>query len=71
MAKSTKGAQDAADDGGAAPATRRDLVSIVVKSDDDKPYHIHLKSTGKLIARLKTEGDIDGFLNRLSETVFQ
>ncbi len=70
MAKPTKAAQDA-DDAGAAAATRRDLVNVVVKSDDDRPYHIHLKADGKLIARLKSADDIDGFLNRLADTVFQ
>jgi hypothetical protein len=68
MAKSPKGAPEGTD---VTQVTRRDLVNIVVKSDDDRPYHIHLKVDGKLIARLKSEGDIDGFLNRLSETVFQ
>ena len=54
----------------ASVATRRDLVTIVRKAEDERPYHIHAKSNGALIARLADESKIDGFLERLDISVF-
>ncbi len=70
MAKSAKGSRGASE-GGDAPATRRDLVNVVTKSDDERPIHIHLKLDGKLIARLPNEDAVDGFLSRLPDSVFE
>ncbi len=51
-------------------ATRRDLVTIVHKPEDERPYHIHAKSNGALIARLADEHVIDSFLERLDISAF-
>lgn len=58
------------DGGDEAAASRRDLVCIVNKSSDDRPYHIYAKSNNALIARVAEESQIDPLLNRLDESVF-
>lgn len=52
------------------PVSRRDLVEVRYQEGEERPYHIHVKHSGALIARLSDEAQIDGFLNRLNEAVF-
>jgi len=55
----------------ASVVTRRDLVTIVHKPEDERPYHIHAKSNGALIARVAADDErVDAFLERLDISVF-
>lgn len=56
--------------GKARAVSRRDLVTIVVKPDDARPFHIHAKSNNALLARVDKESIIDALLDRLDESVF-